>query len=112
MEGLTAFFWMILGLAVRFGLPVALTILVMVGLRKLDETWQSSAGAPRLAMARVKVENSGCWKTKGCSEEMRSQCEAYNCKDMPCWQVFRDDRGYLKSTCLGCEVFKSAPEPA
>lgn len=112
MEGLTAFFWMILGAAVRFGIPVVMTVLVMVGLRKLDETWQSSARMPSLAIARIKAENSGCWKTKGCSEEMRQQCEAYNCQEMPCWQVFREQQDQLKPACLDCEVFKSAPVPA
>ena len=112
MEGLTTFFWMVLGLAVRFGLPILMTVLVIAGLRKLDETWQSSARSPRLAMARVQVENSGCWIEKGCSEEKRQQCAAYNCQEMPCWQVFRDRQGRLKEACLGCEVFKSAPVPA
>lgn len=112
MEGLTTLVWMLLGLVVRFGLPILMTALMIVGLRKLDETWQSSARFPRLALARVQVENCGCWNEKGCSEEQRQQCAAYNCREMPCWQVFRDDHGQMKEACLGCEVFKSAPVPA
>jgi len=111
MEGLMTIVWMLLGLTVRFGLPILMTVLVIIGLRKLDENWQSTASSPSLAMARVQVENSGCWQSKGCSVEQRQQCAAYNCQEMPCWQVFRDSHGQLKEACLGCEVFRTAPVP-
>ena len=112
MESLLTVLWMTLGLLFRFGLPILTTALVILGLRKLDEIWQHSASGPSLARARVQVENSGCWRTKDCPEELRLQCAAYNCQEMPCWQVFRDSHGQLKEACLGCEVFHSAPVPA
>ena len=112
MESLTAFAWIVLGVLVRFGLPILLTALVIVGLRRLDNVWQSSAGEPSLAIARIIVENSGCWLTKNCSQELRARCAAYQHRDKPCWMVMRDDHGQMKETCLGCEVFKSAPVPA
>jgi len=111
MESLTAIMLMFLGLLVRFGLPILMTALLIVGLRKLDELWQSSAVEPSLAMARIKVENSGCWLAKDCSQEQRDRCPAYKQQGMPCWQVMRDDHGQMKDACLDCEVFKSAPVP-
>lgn len=61
MEGLTTLVWMLLGLVVRFGLPVLMTALVIVGLRKLDETWQSSARSPgwRWPGSRSKIAAAG-----------------------------------------------------
>ena len=112
MESLIAFALMVLGLLIRFGLPILMTALVIVGLRRLDEIWQSSASEPSLAIARINVENSGCWINKNCSEEQRKRCPAYQQQGMPCWQVMRDDHGQMKAACLGCEVFKSAPVPA
>jgi len=112
MESLTAFAWIVIGLLVRFGLPILLTALVIVGLRRLDEVWQTSAGEPSLAKARFLVENSGCWLFKSCTEEQRERCAAYQHQDRPCWMVMRDDHGQMKEACLGCEVFKSAPVPA
>jgi len=111
MEGLIAFFWLLFGLLVRFGIPILVTLLVIFGLRKLDEIWQSSASSPSLALAIIQVENAGCWRTKNCSEDQRQKCEAYIHQEMPCWQIFRDSHGQLKEACLGCEVFKSAPVP-
>ena len=112
MESLMAFIWVIIGLVVRFGLPILVTALVIIGLRKLDEIWQSSARTPNLAMQLVQVQNSGCWNAKNCSAETRRNCPAYMHQDMPCWQSMRDNHGQMKEACLGCDVFKSAPVPA
>lgn len=112
MESLNAFAWLVLGVLVRFGLPILLTALVMVGLRRLDEVWQTSASEPSLAIAQIMVENCGCWLVKNCSDEQKARCAAYQQQDRPCWQVMREDHGQMKEACLGCEVFKSAPVPA
>ncbi len=101
----------ILGVLLRLGIPIALTILLFYGLKKLDERWQAEAKSqPALPGEQVAV-NPGCWDIKGCTEEMKKHCEAFAHPDIPCWQVFRASNGALKERCLGCELFLQAPVP-
>jgi len=107
MEWLDGILAVGLGFFIRIGIPVIITVLLVRGLRRLDDRWQAEAqdDAPQ-------VENIGCWEMKECPAELRATCKAYSNPDIPCWQVFRDGQGGLKEGCLGCEIFRGSPVPA
>jgi hypothetical protein len=94
----------IFGLLLRIGIPVGITALVFLLLRRLDERWQKDAQAS----LTVIFSQQPCWKEKGCTEEKRKNCPAAVESATPCWQVFRTKNG-LREECLGCAVFRSAP---
>ncbi len=96
----------LLGLFVRLLVPILLTVIVVILLRKLDVRWQKEA---RSEINKLSKENTPCWKDKGLSnEEMISN--AAN-TEPPCWQAQRLSNGYLREDCLDCVVFLSTPIP-
>jgi hypothetical protein len=109
MEALNVIITVIVGLLVRFGIPIALTVILVYLLRRLDERWQAEAKRELLALPLAR--NIGCWDVKNCSPEQRQKCSAYSHPDSPCWQHFRDQQGALQERCLGCDVFRQAPVP-
>ncbi len=100
---LSSFF---IGLILRLGIPIAITVLLIWLVRRLDESWQEEGTG-----ARVMAKNPGCWKIMGCSEERKAKCEAYANPDMPCWQYYRDSNGRLREGCIGCKIFREATVP-
>ena len=105
METITSLLFLLAGLLVRLAIPIAVTALVIYGLRKLDARWQAEAQIP------VQVEKPKCWEIKGCAPEDVKNCIAGQ-SPMPCWQAYRLPNGYLRDECLSCEVFRHAPVPA
>lgn len=105
METINAILALLAGFGIRILVPAGVTALAVYLLRRLDARWQVEAVTKSLRV--IKPE---CWKTKGCSEEKRAVCPGYN-SPAPCWQIFRQKNGYLKQTCLGCEVLGGAPVP-
>ncbi len=111
MEPLLAFLSVLGGLLLRLGLPLAVTVLLVWLLRKVDARWQREAekewaGAPGVALA------TPCWQIRQCTPERRAACAAYRQSQVPCWQVFRSSSGQLRESCLDCVVLRSAPVPA
>ena len=100
----------LVGLVVRFGIPIVITILVVRWLRRLDARWQLEANKTRPRMA-IAVLQARCWEQRGCPPERRASCPAYARPDVQCWQVFRDADGRLQEACLDCDIFKKAPAP-
>ncbi len=109
MEGFEAIATILLGILLRLGIPVALTVLVIWVLRKLDDSWRKEAEDKGLIS--VSAKNPGCWNIHNCPEKQREKCKAYRNPDQPCWQVFRESGGNLNQKCLDCEVFIHAPIP-
>jgi hypothetical protein len=105
---MSAFATLLLGLFVRILLPVGLTVLVVLLLRRLDRHWQKDA----LRLPVVNRAKTPCWQVKGCPAKTRKACPAAAAPQTPCWQVFRKEDGVLKEGCLSCEVFRRAPAPA
>jgi len=95
-----------IGLLLRIGIPLAVTVLIIYLLGRLDRRWQKEARAIPL----ISPEKA-CWEIKGCPPENQKACAAAAQPKIPCWQVFRSKEGILKETCLGCEVFRRAPAP-
>jgi predicted nucleic acid-binding protein len=98
---------LILGLTVRLGLPLLVTLLVVIGLRRLDIRWQKEAALERDLLVR---DEEPCWKEQGLSMEEIKARAAQSGK--PCWQIHRLSNGYLREACLDCEIFINAPAPA
>ena len=110
--GLTGIGVALLGIVVRFVLPIAATLLVIWFFRKLDAKWQLEAQQQlRARMAMAAANHTPCWEQRQCSAERRETCAAYQSSQMPCWQVFRDTDGRLRESCLECDVFLAAPVP-
>ena len=105
METISSLLFLLAGLLVRLAIPIAVTAVLIYGLRKLDTRWQSEAQRP------VPVEKPECWKVKGCTPEEIKNCIAGQ-SPLPCWQVYRLPNGYLRDECISCEVFRQAPIPA
>jgi hypothetical protein len=96
----------------RFGIPVLATLLVIWAFKRLDARWQDEAKEQLERVGReILVPTVRCWVLKGCPEDKKMNCPAYQNQDIPCWQQFRADDGTLKEDCLGCGVFRGAPVP-
>ena len=106
METIISLLALIAGLLIRLAIPLAITILLIFFLRKLDNYWQAEA-----QLAKPIEQEINCWDIKNCSLEQRKNCVA-NKSDIPCWQAKRLPNGYLHEECLSCEVFTEAPMPA
>lgn len=111
MEWLEPAVAVITGLLLRFGLPIAVTALVVWILRTLDARWQAEAEKVRVRPHSLgaDVRQVRCWETRDCPPEKRDSCPALSQPEKPCWQIFRDDQGRLLEPCLDCEVFREAP---
>lgn len=107
MEWLDTVAALVIGLGIRIGLPILVTILLVRWLRRLDERWQAEARDQRPPAAR----NIGCWEVNNCAAEQRAGCSAFANPEKPCWQVFRSSDGRMQQRCLGCKIFKEAPVP-
>jgi hypothetical protein len=108
MDALTSVFVILIGLVLRLALPIALTVIVISFLRKLDARWQREAERESQLPA---AEKTNCWEVKGCTREMRAECPAPKSL-LPCWQVNRASSGHLREDCLTCKIFRNAPVPA
>lgn len=103
------------GSVFRLGLPLLLTVLLVLLLRKLDARWTAESsqleteGASEPFWART--SQTPCWDVHNCPPEMRESCPAHAHQEIPCWQVFRSPDGPLKESCLDCAVFRNAPIP-
>ena len=107
MDTITSLFAVIAGFALRLAIPIAITAVAIYFLRRLDTRWQAEAEEQLLLPV---VEKPKCWEINGCTPEMVATCVGYQSKQ-PCWQAFREENGYLKERCLGCDVFRKAPIP-
>ena len=110
MDWLSVTLTVVIGFLIRIGIPIALTVLVIFWLRRLDERWQLEAQSQRPETAEI-IKNIGCWEINNCSSEQRAGCIAFNHPETPCWQHFRNGNGSLREGCLACQVFRKSPVP-
>lgn len=101
----------LVGLLIRFGIPIGLTVLLVWALSKLDAHWRAEAEARKVRTSALgaDVRQVRCWETRDCAPEQRQDCPAYHEPELPCWQVFRVRDGRLQEACFGCGVFREAP---
>ncbi len=107
MQELTSIFAILVGLLVRIAIPLVITIVVILILRRADARWQKEA---EQLPPVVTVENPHCWDIKNCPAEQVNECPAPTSL-APCWQVRRQKNGYLREACLTCQIFRQAPLP-
>lgn len=107
MEWLNPALAILAGLALRLAIPIAITLLAVYILHKVDVRWQEEAA---FTPATVDVEKPRCWDIHNCTIEQRSQCTSPG-SAAPCWQAYRLSNGYLREECLDCQVFHQAPIP-
>ncbi|MDP1546604.1 MAG: hypothetical protein Q8L87_11330 [Anaerolineales bacterium] len=106
MDALTTILVVVTGAALRLAVPLALTALVVVTLRRLDARWQAEAEQERNLLVK---EEMPCWKDEGISvDEMRARLAS---GELPCWQARRLPNGHLQENCLNCEAFREMPVP-
>lgn len=106
MDTLTPILAFVVGLLLRLGVPLLLTVLVVIALRRLDARWQKEAELERSLLVK---DETPCWKEQGLSvEEIKTKAAE---SGIPCWQTHRLSNGYLREACLECEVFLAAPVP-
>lgn len=110
MDGLPLAVPFVVGIILRFGVPLLLTFGAAWLLRLLDERWQSEVERGE-APAGDGVRALRCWVLKDCPEDTRAGCPAYQDRSIPCWQHFRDERGRLAERCLSCQIFRRQPVP-
>ena len=107
MEAIYSVLAVLVGLVLRVALPIALTILAVSYLHKLDARWQAEA---ELIQGTQVKDEMPCWKDMGLPmEQIKLRA---NVNDQPCWQTHRITNGRLRESCLSCEVFLDAPVPA
>jgi len=94
----------------RFGIPVLITLLVGMLLKRIDARWQVEGEEYRKQSGLDDlIPMINCWVFNNCSEEKRKNCKAYQEPKKPCWQHFRAQNGEIKENCLGCGVFRGTP---
>jgi hypothetical protein len=111
-------------LALRVGVPLAVTGLITWGLHRLDARWQAEAEA-RQATAEVsagrvqpgafkapQAATTPCWKLRNCSEASRANCAACKEPNLPCWMARLRADGRLPGPCYGCALFRLRPRLA
>ncbi len=111
MEALNILITFLAGLLLRIGLPLGITALAVLLLRRLDAHWQAEAERQRAGLPAAAPQRVPCWITNNCPAERRAACPIYAHPETPCWQYFRDKQGHLRETCLDCDVFRGAPIP-
>lgn len=105
----------------RLGVPIAVTMLIVGGLRRLDARWQAEADAQRTsravaagllastaALSPLAAERP-CWERNDCPPETRRQCAACALTDIPCWMARLRADGKLPARCYGCALFRTRP---
>jgi hypothetical protein len=95
------------GLGVRVGLPVLVTLLLARLLKQMDARWQAESRLLRPHSLGAQAYQIRCWEQRECPPEVRAACPAFGA-DRPCWQVMRQTTGRLPEACFDCEVFKDA----
>jgi hypothetical protein len=102
----------LIGLLLRLGIPIGVTLILVRWLSRLDARWQEDARRDAEVMASTsRARNTGCWDVRHCPPEQKTRCPAFAHKEIPCWQLFRQKNGTLREGCLGCRVFREAPVP-
>jgi hypothetical protein len=108
-------------LALRVGVPLAVTGFITWGLHRLDARWQADAEA-RQATAAVtagrvqpaafkapQAVDKPCWMLRNCAEASRAKCAACKESSLPCWMARLRADGRLPGPCYGCALFRLRP---
>lgn len=113
-------------LALRFVVPLAITIGLGYLLVRLDERWRAEAAAasdaagdlarddrpvqprPTPALSFPAVANAPCWVLRACEPARQAACPATQRPEQPCWLTRMQIEGRLPASCQGCPLFTQA----
>lgn len=109
MEGLSITLAVFIGILLRLGVPILVTVIIVYLLRRMDARWQEEARQEMMTV-RANSSQTPCWEVKGCSPEKRLNCGGFTNVDIPCWQQFSSN-GLMREDCLDCSVFRNSPVP-
>lgn len=104
MDTMNSFYALLTGLVVRLAIPIGITLIAVIILKKLDVQWQKEADQ----LPSPAVEKPYCWEISGCDPAASKDCPART-SPLPCWQYYRLSNGYLNEKCLTCKVFLQMP---
>ena len=103
----------LLGLGIRIGIPLALTL----GLGYLVRRWLQLPSPEAVGneksrrvvnWARARNDVLHCWDIRKCPVEIRNACPAYVQPELPCWQAVLEAEGRLRPGCLTCNLYPLA----
>jgi hypothetical protein len=110
VDGIYSFIIMFGGLLIRLGIPILVTVLITIWLRRLDEKWKREAEQASLSAARQRrVKGANCWELNNCAPAKRVNCPAFAKPQIPCWTQFTEANGQIRKSCEGCHVYQTAP---
>jgi len=93
----------LVGLFLRFGVPLGITIMLAWLLKNIDLLWLEEANGERgVRKTDLPSKNQGCWILHNLSLENPP------CGDLQeaCWKVRVKFEGVLPDQCLDCKYFK------
>jgi hypothetical protein len=106
--------YILLGVLLRFAVPITITFLIARVLRNLDRKWREEAkleqDQSRLVFANL-FQQQPCWDYNHCSGIRKAECLAYNQKQVPCWELHRRN-GSLSTACKTCNYRQQILIPA
>lgn len=108
MTDLLPVFYLIIGVILRFAIPIGITFLLGMYLKRLDQRWQAEAREVQatLKLGRRPVSVQPCWEVKNCKPSAQAKCPAYASPDILCWEVFAAN-GAIRSICQNCAYRQS-----
>jgi hypothetical protein len=93
----------LVGLFLRFGIPLGLTIILAWILKNLDLQWlEEREREPIESRIEDEGQSQGCWVLQNFSHEV----SAINGHQDACWKVRMRIEGKLPDECLDCAYFK------
>lgn len=108
MNELTPVFYMIVGVILRIGIPIGITLLLGWFLNRLDARWRAEAKQIQETMTNRTVPNSiqPCWEVMNCAPRMRENCPVNGNLGILCWELFGSN-GNLQPKCQNCPYRQS-----
>jgi hypothetical protein len=101
-------FSLLLLLGLRLIIPLAITVFISWGLKRLDQRWQQEAIAQPNPQAQTPAQSFfpsiPCWVFNDC-EGQKNSCKATTNPLTPCWELNRTN-GHLASKCEQCNYRK------
>lgn len=107
MDTMNSLYAVLTGLVIRLAIPIGITLIAIMVLKKLDAHWQKEADQS----LSLDVEKPHCWEISECDPVANRDCPART-SPVPCWQYYRLSNGYLNEKCLTCKVFLQMPPAA
>ena len=96
----------LLGMTLRFALPLGVTAALGWVLHRFDERWRIESLRESLAKFTGpdrSIASVHCWEVNDCPPERRNACSAYRNPDTACWDAVSPN-GHLQEACRRCPL--------